>query len=101
MARKQDWLPEAERFIPFDEKMSLLIFGDTGEENIPLFQEATDTPPGSKERVEIYRARAGRREPIFNPNDDNSPISGDLLRSKSKKIDPIKEILRRLENRGQ
>jgi len=100
MARKQDWLPEAERFIPFDEKMSLLIFGDKGEENIPLFQPATDTPVGSRERIEVYRARAGRREPIFNPNDDNSPVNAGLLRSKSKKVDPIKEILRRLENRG-
>ena len=100
MARKQDWLPEAERFIPFDEQMSLLIFGDKGEENIPLFQPATDTPVGSRERIEVYRARAGRREPIFNPNDDNSPVNEGLLRSKSKKVDPIKEILRRLENRG-
>jgi hypothetical protein len=97
MAKQQDYLPEAERFIPATEAEAMLVFGELGTPEIPNFQPATDSIPGSWERIEVYRKRAFRREPIFNPNDRND-MSGFGVTRKS--IDPIREILEKMEKRN-
>ena len=69
MARTQDNLPEAERFRPFTREEALLIFGpDISKEFSNVFRP-TDTLPGTPERIEVYRERAARRDPIFHPLD--------------------------------
>jgi hypothetical protein len=50
---------------------ALLVFGTIGTQELPLYQEPTATIPGSKARVEVYRQRAAKNEPIFNPYDVN------------------------------
>lgn len=95
--RTKDRLPEAERFMPASPEEALLVFGYLGAPEFPNYQQATDALPGSWERIEIYRQRAIRREPLFNPNDRND-FSGAGLMEKTFK-DPIKQILYNMEKR--
>lgn len=68
---------------------ALLVFGTIGTDELPMYQEPTTTIPGSKARVEVYRQRAARNEPLFNPLDVNgfdglgisTPVSLTLLES--------------------
>ncbi len=97
MGRNQDYLPEAERFAAQSKEDAVLIFGST---NPLVYQEPTGSLPGSLERIEIYRERAARRQPIFNPNDRNDMHGGDLMSKAGRpRVDPIKEILRNLQRR--
>lgn len=95
MTKKQDYLPEAERYKPATPEDAFLVFGDLGDEATPLYQPETNTVPGSAARVEVYAQRAMRREPLFNPNDIND--FGGVNLGIRKKSDPILEILRRLD----
>ena len=96
MTKKQDYLPEAERYKPATPQDALLIFGEIGTVKNPLYQQPTLTLPGSGARVEVYAERAKRREPLFHPNDLNDFCGVNLgVRRKS---DPILEILKRLES---
>lgn len=95
--RMKDNLPEAERFIPASPEEALLVFGHLGSPEFPNYQQATDTIPGSWDRLEVYRERATRREPIFNPHDRND-LSGLGMAPKVFK-DPIKRILHEMEKR--
>jgi len=95
--RRRDALPEAERFIPASPEEALMVFGHLGSPEFPNYQKATDSLPGSWERLEEYRLRAERREPIFNPNDRND-FSGVGMAPKTFK-DPIKQILYNMEQR--
>jgi hypothetical protein len=95
--RHRDSLPEAERFIPASPEEALLVFGSLGTPEFPNYQVATDTLPGSFERLEVYRLRAERREPIFNPHDRND-FTGVGMAPKTFK-DPIKQILHNMEQR--
>lgn len=97
MGREQDYLPEAERFIANGPEEALLLYGDAD----PLvYQEATDTLPGTWERIEVYRARAEARQPIFNPADRNDLNGYDLaMRNRKDRNDPIKKILKEMKNR--
>jgi|688.fasta_scaffold08496_6 hypothetical protein len=89
MPTHHDFLPTHQRHIPASKAEALLVFGTIGSEELPLYQEPTDTIPGSKARVEVYRLRASRNEPIFNPLDVNGfeglgikvPATGTLLES--------------------
>lgn len=98
MTKQQDYLPEAERYIPPTPEDALLVFGDIGEPEEPLYQKATGTMPGSMSRIEVYRQRALRREPIFNPHDRNDCAG--LQLNKPTRESPITAILRQLEKRN-
>ncbi len=97
MGRNQDYLPEAERFMPASKEEALLVYGD---DDPLVYQEATGSLPGTWERIEVYRQRAAARQPIFNPLDRNDLNGGDLMtRQNRKQIDPIRKILREMRNR--
>lgn len=97
MSNRNGNLPEAERFIPSSVEEAAMIFGEVGKAGCLNYQEPTDTYVGSYERMEVYRQRAARREPIFNPKDNNERESV----QKRVRVDPIKEILQRMKEREQ
>jgi hypothetical protein len=98
MTKQQDYLPEAERHKPPTPEDALLAFGEIGDPEEPLYQPATGTLPGTPERIEVYRQRALRREPIFNPHDRNDCTGSQL--NKPARQSPITAILRQLEKRN-
>jgi hypothetical protein len=95
MAKTQDHLPEATRYRPHTPEEAVLVFGpDIAGEYENVFRP-TDTLPGTPERIEIYRKRAARRDPIFHPLDriDFEGVGETCRRPKN----PIAIILARLQ----
>lgn len=65
-------LPEAERFLPETPADAMLVFGEIALDDTLNYGVATDTLPGTPDRIEIYRQRAAARQPIFHSSDRNT-----------------------------
>jgi hypothetical protein len=97
MAKKQDNLPEAERFMPLDPEDAALVFGLAPVVEFTNYLSPTDSYPGTADRIEVYRQRAARREPIFHPEDRKDLTGANTPPRKTK--DPIALILANLKAR--
>jgi len=97
MAKAQDHLPEAERFMPFSREEAMLIFGPEISGDFPNSMLPSYTLPGTPERIEVYRERAAKRQPLFHPKDrDDFEGFGNVGRSPT---NPITLILKKLQAR--
>jgi hypothetical protein len=99
MAKAQDHLPEAERFMPFSREEAMLIFGQEISEEYPNAMLPSYTLPGTPERIEVYRERAAKRLPLFHPK-DRTDFEG-YGSTARRPANPITLILKKLQARKQ
>lgn len=68
--RLPDNLPLYEPYLPTTEADAIIAYGqDTNDPALRNWYDPTDHPPGSKEKIEVLRARAARSAPLFHPED--------------------------------